>query len=457
MHRRARAVTNAVAALALVGGALHGSAVQAHVAPRLTPLHDLGIGRGEAVASDGLGHAVLVWLAPNAASDASVVKASFLRLNGEWAVPRVISPKRGRSAATVDVAMDGMGRATVVWTTVDGQALLATRWAQDSGWSQPRVLVHGTSMKNPCVDAAGSGNVAITWAHTEVDGNQVAHGVTVAMVRTPHGGWQDPQVLSKKLEDPQVKPVVAMSPKGVATVVWASHAGADSILTSRWWPRSAKWSTAHPLLETGLDIGTASLAGDGNALLAAWDVSGPMDAQGLSETTVYAATRKGPGGWDSAKILDTYASRPALTSDPRVGVVGTHRAVSWLRRGTAGVDVMASTSRPAGTWRPPAVVASAHGTEALDADDTNDFPLALDGRGRVWLGWVSAGVDHRERPMLSRWSNGAWSAPTALGPREQRVVTPQVAALGGQRVVAAWTVITETGKPSRIKRRESIS
>ena len=162
------------------------------------------------------GEAVAVWQW-QPVGGTRTIEVSTGRADGAWTAPAMLSAK-GATARDPQVAVDGAGRATVVWRRDaggDDAVIEVAAQRPDGTWEMPRpISAEGTRARRPRVAVAPNGAAAVVWEQ-RVDGVQ---GVAAA-TRGPDGTWSAPTVVSTGVRSTQ-EPDVAVGPLGAAVAVW---------------------------------------------------------------------------------------------------------------------------------------------------------------------------------------------------------------------------------------------
>lgn len=177
--------------------------------------------RDPSVAMSPGGTAVAVWQW-QPVGGSRTIEMSTTRGDGTWTAATMLSTP-GASTRDPQVAMDGAGRATVVWrrdTSGDDAVVEVAEQRRDGAWEMPHAISNeGTRARRPRLAVAPNGAAAVVWEQ-RVGGTQ---GVAAA-ARTPGGAWSAPTVVSTGVRSTQ-EPEVAVGPLGAAVVVWIGRDG----------------------------------------------------------------------------------------------------------------------------------------------------------------------------------------------------------------------------------------
>ena len=277
------------AALVFLLGALLAASSPAAPVP-LTPVNVSAPGQSAQepqVAVDPVGDTVAVWARYFEAH--TVIQAASRRAGGAWTSPIELSVA-GRNATEPQVALDGAGNATAIWSRYDGADYLVQASARPAGggWEPPLDLsTTGESAEAPQVAVGPTGEGVAVWSRS--DG--VDHIVQSA-ARTPGGLWASPVDLSGSGKDAE-EPQVAVDPAGEAVAVWStSDIGFNTRAQGAVRPQGGSWSPAVVLSAAGMIAENPQVAVDpGGGAVAVWTSS---DA---TPSVIQSATRAPGGPW----------------------------------------------------------------------------------------------------------------------------------------------------------------
>lgn len=121
---------------------------------------------GQSLAVDPAGNAMLAWTrVPSTGADPlQTVQASRYTTITGWQAPETVSPDTGGSAYDPVVALDGVGRAALVWSQDQGSGsdIWGGRWFD--GWRDVRRLENSSAYaSSPFVAADAQGNALAVW------------------------------------------------------------------------------------------------------------------------------------------------------------------------------------------------------------------------------------------------------------------------------------------------------
>ena len=192
-----------------------------------------------AVAQNGRGNALVAWVEICGSSDWRVVTSS--RSPGRrFSPPRILSITRAPLVTPhIEIALDGHGGATVVWTRErfgvlsPGSTLLVATRSPGHRFGQPQVL--DRDGVRPALAGNAGGEAIVVWQHVSPPGNIARAGSVVAAVRAPGTRrFGSPQTISAPLAQPQNRyatfpaealPAVSLAPNGGAIASWTRTDG----------------------------------------------------------------------------------------------------------------------------------------------------------------------------------------------------------------------------------------
>jgi hypothetical protein len=310
------------------------------------------------------------------------------------------------SYGPADVAVDGRGVATAVWT--QGERVLAARGQVGRPWRAP-VRVAAGSSAGVGADDRGNVTVLVRGAHR------------MWAVRRPVGGpWLAPTPVSRRIPpmDPDCNPgpyhgAVAVGSSGAAVAAWewGSWDCGTARLQAAYRPAGGRWQPARDLATGGHDADVAV------------DAAGTATVGYIAPAQRVAVVRRVVGrGWTGPRSLGRGGDRPDVSAGERGDVV-----VSW----SAGEDLpyrIHAVRRPAGgPWGRPATVTTAAGYAGPEA--------VLDRRGRATLAFTT----RRHAVATSRAPLGRrWRAPTVLTPTGGAVFELAIAGNGDGAALLGW-------------------
>ena len=321
------------------------------------------------VAIDSAGNAVAVWSRSDGLR--TVVQEATLAAGGGWSAPIDLSNAEGNAAAP-QVAVDVAGDAVVVWSRFNGlnQIVQAASRPAGGAWSGAVDLsLAGGDAVEPQVAIDGAGNATAVWSR-----NGGANFIVQSSTRAAGGPWSSPPSDLSIAGGPAGEPQIAVGASGEAVAVWSCNDGANRIVQSAARAAGGPWSGAVDLTATGSDSDKPQVAlAPGGEAVAVW----ARDTVGFN-TVAQAALRSPGGSWSAAANLSTGAS---IAEAPQVAV---DRAGDWIAvwsDSAASPSVILSATRPAsGGWEGMRRL-SEQGENSVGAQ----IALAPDGNGvAIW-------------------------------------------------------------------------
>lgn len=221
------------------------------------------------VAVDGGGNAIAVW-AQREGTTMSIWANRYTSAAG-WGEAQVIGRDGAEDAGEPQIAMDGSGRAWVVWQQSDGvvTSLWANRYTPDDGWGTATPLEDDDagSIYAPTIAVDRQGNAVALWGRNA----GVDYGVW-ANRYVAGTGWVGATQISRGQPGDVVEPRVALGPAGNAMILWSEYDGSRYSLWSSHFDPGTGWSA--PGLVEHLDGGNVyapQLAFDGvGNVMAVW-------------------------------------------------------------------------------------------------------------------------------------------------------------------------------------------
>jgi hypothetical protein len=296
----------------------------------------------------------------------------------------------------------------------------------------------------PSICVTRKGVVWIVWQAYQDRGDQV-----YARYSTP-SGWSEPVRLTEQKGD-VFHTAVAEDAEGRIWVVWSERTGEDWDLYartydgSRWTPRRKLTSADHP------NIFHRLVADRSGTLHLVW--IGYQDGQ----SHVLLSTLHGNEWSRPVEVSGPSAWMPDAASDAAGNLY-----VAWDSYRTGNYDVFLRRINADGSMQPLQQVTRSGKFQAHAS-------LAVDGAGRVWLGWDESGDnwgkdwnrDDQSRsttlyanrhPRIAVWENGVWKQPLgdlkgAIPLRYNRYVEePRLACDASGRIWAELQIRTSTGE-----------
>ncbi len=290
-----------VQAAARGAGGPWGSPVDLSLPGRNAELAQVGL--------DAAGEAVALWRRFDGFD--FIVQAATRTAGGTWSAPRDLSAT-GQNAETPRLALNAAGDAVAVWRRFDGSNFVVQGAALDAGsnWGEALILsATGENAVAPQVAIDGAGIATAVWSRSN-GSNYVIESAD----RPPGGAWSTPAELSAPGQNAEA-PQVALDAAGRGVVAWSRGNGGGSTVvqgTSR--DPNGAWSAPLDLSQTGGAAVAPRVAinGAGDAL-ALWSFSN------ATPTVVEGSLRSAGGSWQpqlTVSRLGVDSVEPALALDP---------------------------------------------------------------------------------------------------------------------------------------------
>ena len=375
------------------------------------------------VVIDTHGNATAVWSA--SVGGYSVIQASVKPFGGAWpTTPSTIS-STNHNSSTPQLAADGQGNITAVWTGSDGTYTIIQSSTKPFGgsWQVPQnVSLSGEDADTPQIAVDPSGNATAVWRETI----GVSYGIK-ASTKLFGQGWQaTPEWIST--DAIAQSPQIAVDPNGNVVCVFlyvfedTSTIGSATKLFGEAWqydiPLPLRNSYASP--QVGIDEnGTATVV---------WSGSGEHD----EDLHVFASTKSLTGSWQTAQQLSLGS---VVSTSPQIAVNARGDAVVvW--RAQQSPDIIQASMRLAGQgWQ-------------LSPDDlfTTSFQaenpqVAIDPYGNAIAVWMWQGTEGGPQIIQSstKLSGQAWQGtPDNVSSTEGEGHYPQIALDSHGLATAVW-------------------
>jgi hypothetical protein len=317
---------------------------------RVSPLPEFHNANEPQLAMDARGDAVAVW---ERFHEVEEIEAASMPAGSEaWRAPVTISTLVGEDEpGNQQVAIDGQGRAVVVWLRETANEIEATAQNGDGSWQGPAVISPpGVTPSEPVVAVDASGDGVAAWVQ-EAGGKALLASASRAAV----GGWRTAVAVpgEAKVE----APVIDIDGQGDALAAWKHYTGSYAI-------EASVYDAAGPLLNA-LSIPTSGSVGqplsfsvsplDAWSALGAtsWSFGDGASASGTSVAHTYAAAGSYSVTLTSVDALAnttnasaTVVIAPAPTSiAPSVGIVPSVANVAQSHRRWRAGSRLASFAR----------------------------------------------------------------------------------------------------------------
>lgn len=320
------------------------------------------------------------------------------------------------------LAMTPEGATTAVWGVDDlaGETMVMTAHRAAGGlWTSPEALADVNDPGVPRIGAAADGTVVAVW--DEQVPSEGVRGV-FARTRSPGGSWDAAARLSE-VGVASTDPRIAMSPGGVAVVVWSAVDDITVIQAIRRAPGGA-WS---------LPVTLSSLSEASSSPEVAVDADG--DATAVWRTTdggshtVRTAYRPAGGGWQDRDTLSQpngWPAVPKVIADPAGNVTA-----GWLVFDGANRRVQVAHRPMDGFWRSRRTLSAA-------GQDASEPQLAVDLAGAATVVWDRFDGTNRVIQASRRVLGGQWQTPVLVSDDTDDASYPAVASGPAGTVVVVF-------------------
>ena len=425
-------ISFAVACLCLALLAAPASATVSYPSPQT--LSDIGQDAGAPqVAIDSSGRATIVW----GRFDSSNLRIQSVRLGADGTPgPVQTLSAAGETGLRPQVAIDGSGRATVVWARSDGSNK-RIQSVQISAAGTPGAVQtlsnSGQDADNPQVAIDGSGRATVVWARSDGSNNRVQS------MRLDADGTAGPfffnlSAIGQSAGDAQI----AIDGSDRATVTWTQDDGSNYRIRSA---RLAAGGSGAPgpvqtLSAPDQDAYLPQIAIDSSdRATIVWQRS---DGSYSRIQSVRLAADGAPGPFQTL-------SAPGQTANyPQVALDGSDRATIVWQRSDGSNSRAQSVRLGADGTAGPVQTLSAPGQTAHEAQ------VAIDGAGRATIAWAGfEGFPLLEAPARSvrLTADGTPGPVQTLSGEDARL--PQLAIDGSGRATIVWQ--RSDGSNSRIQ------
>ena len=384
--------------------------------PTVVDQHLQGPASDPQIAMDPIGRATVVWR--HVGGGIANIWGNRYIPGFEWRAPRLVEAIGG-DASEPQVAMDANGNAVSVWR--QGNSVFENRFVVGSGWGTPTALEsEAPPAEDPQIAMAPGGNATAVWRQS--DG---ANTFDIYASRYVLGsGWETPTTLETSIFSAR-EPQVAMEVGGYATVVWEQSDGTfQRIYASRYAPGFG-WSVA-TLIDAGPGLANQpQVAMDENGhAMAVW-----VQTQNGSSFSVYAS-RYVPGtGWGAAALLENDLG---FAFDPQVALDGLSNAIAVWRQVNGTVQtIYANRFAPGFGWGV---------AEVIDGGASDSFgpQVALDRGGNATAVWYQDDGAYLSIHANRLLPGIGWGAPSLIEALTENAFAPQVAEDDSGDATAVW-------------------
>lgn len=283
-----------------------------------------------ALGVDGAGNGIASWTRGNQG-----IWSARYTPGGGWDTAARIADTAAENAHHVDLAVDGIGNATVVWAQADSAArataaahtsIWAVRYLADSGWGNP-MLIGDAAEGAYSVElaTANGGDSVVVWNRSEPT------GVGVWANRFVDSSWDVATSIESHPEPHVESAQVAVNDDGDALVAWVAPDADQHVISVKRYRPSSGWQAAEliDVSQAGALAVQVAMNEDGNALLAWARFDGTVVAN-LNHHEIWAAHYLEGMGWQTPARIQTQDADWAATVG--LGFNGSGRAhAAWLQ------------------------------------------------------------------------------------------------------------------------------
>jgi hypothetical protein len=296
------------------------------------------------VATDAVGNGIAVWTQPKFEGQPTDVWYRRYSITTGWDEPHLLEDG-DEPADSARVAMSPDGHAMVVWRQLSLPAFESNIWARrieaDGAISVAETIDHlPRSASEPEVAMDGLGRAIVVWRHFT--------GPRIGIFANHHSGvqWGAQAVLVEEGQGSVTsQPQIAMNAAGDAVVAWQQAANATpgtrtDIWANRFAQETNEWGTAGPAESD--DAGPAelprvALSASGEAVVV-WNQT--VDNGATKITSVWANLQTAQSDWGTSAPIET--SDAGSAGAPRVAMDAAGNAVAmWIQ--ALGTDPTART------------------------------------------------------------------------------------------------------------------
>lgn len=384
-----------------------------------------GVSDQQQVAVDGGGTATAVW-SEELGPGLHAVKASQRKPGEGWSPAATLSdPARDAGEPQVVAAADGA--VVVAWHAADGDGrrIVAARKPSGGTWSAAASISAVGGVSRPRLAGNPRGDAVLVWHQR--------NGLRAS--RLAAGAWGTPQPVSAG----GLQHEVALDPAGAAYVVWkhADSAAIERVQVARGSSNGA-WGTPKSLSRSDRNAERPTVgAGAQGDVQVAWVLQS-------SRKVVQGAHRLTDGTWSAVTSLSDLA-RNAVNPEVAVDARGAAVAVWQVSVTAADLSVAGARRTAAGGWSPPEQLAAAGASPQV----------GVDAQGAAYVAWlVNTAAGPNGVQAVVRPPTGLWSTPATVS-AEGDVWSVGLAVNDGGRAVALWRQTDETGVASYSRVRSS--
>ncbi len=388
---------------------------------------DFGDAKNVRVAMNASGEAVVVWEQMDSESSNMSIFARVYQPAGGWGAVTVIE-KGSEVASAPAVAIDGNGRAIVVWSQSDGERTNIWRTSYDpvTGWNSANLLETDDqgSADSPAIAMDAAGRATVAWRQKEGGG----YFNIKARRYAPGSGWGAVTLIELEELGNAGFPSVSMHSNGSAMVVWRQNDGVSWNVWAARYDMGPGWDATVKVDNTPFDVQAPHVAHDmaGNAIVT-W-----RQAHFETNKLVMAANMYRPGtGWSGVSGIGGSAAHSAFGQ--RVVAWGAEKfAFFWYQENGGITDVY--WGRVDGSFKPAKLLETDNSGSAFDpkaafvADGSGVATwLQSDGmRTNIWSAQLNADGTSGIPELLETDNTG-------------NALSPELAMASSGNAIAVWT------------------
>ena len=267
------------------------------------------------IAMDSNGDAILVW------EINGFIDSATRPYNGSW--QNLGSVSSHGSSNYPQIAVDSNGNATAVWEWNNGTNTIiqsATRPYNGSWQSPDNVSPLGQNSNNPQIAIDGLGNATVVWQW-----NNGTNSIIQSVTRPYNGSWQTVPDNISQMGQSAINPRIAADVHGNVTVVWERFDGMTQVIQSSSKPYGGTWQLIPDNLSRGQDARVPQIVIDGQG-----DATVIWQGSDGTNTIIQASTRPAGGSWLGTPVNLSLPGQDAQS--PQLAIdVGGNVTVVWTR------------------------------------------------------------------------------------------------------------------------------
>ena len=217
------------------------------------------------IVSDGLGNAIAVWMQYGGPeSNQYNIWANRFELNsGNWGIAELIE-QDDSSAGMVQIASDGFGNATAVWSQGNGfdNKIMASRF-DGTSWGAAEIISSGDNAYSPQIAFDCSGNAIAVWDQEDTNGINIS----IYVNHFDGTAWSTAQLIEHIEAEFAYFPQISINCSGEAVAIWQQSDGANFKIMANQFDGTS-WGAAEPIGDVKGDAFDPQISFDesGNAI-----------------------------------------------------------------------------------------------------------------------------------------------------------------------------------------------